>query len=156
MGEVTLLRIDDRLIHGQITTAWLRLYPSNTVIIANERISKSAMYKSIFAAAAISGVEILLFSSNDAVDYINKADAERKIFIITPSPVDVVALIDAGLKIDKINIGGLQGRPNTKKLSKVVYATDEEEKAFLKLRAYGVEMEVQMVPTDRISRLELA
>lgn len=156
MGEVTLLRVDDRLIHGQVTTAWLRVYPSNTIIIANEKISKSAMYKSIFAATAISGVEIFLFSPNDAVDYMRKADAGKRIFIITPSPVDVVALIDAGLKIDKINIGGLQGRPNTKKLSKVVYATIEEEEAFLELRAYGVEMEVQMVPTDRTSRLELA
>jgi sorbose PTS system EIIB component len=155
MGEVTFLRIDDRLIHGQVTTAWLRVYPSNTIIIANERISKSPMYASIFAATAISDVQILLFSPHDASEYIQKSDAGKKIFLITPSPVDVVTLIDSGLKFKKINIGGLQGRPNTKKLAKVVYATPEEEKAFLALRAIGVEMEVQMVPTDRIAKLEL-
>jgi mannose/fructose/N-acetylgalactosamine-specific phosphotransferase system component IIB len=155
MGEVTLIRIDDRLIHGQVTTAWLRIYPSNTIIIANERISKNPMYKSIFAATAISGIDILLLSPNDAADYIKKAEQEKKILIITPSPVDVVALIDAGLKIEKIIVGGLQGRPNTKKLAKVVFATSDEEKAFLELRNRGVEMDVQMVPTDRITRLEL-
>jgi mannose/fructose/N-acetylgalactosamine-specific phosphotransferase system component IIB len=94
-------------------------------------------------------------SPNDAADYINKSDQEKKILIITPSPVDIVALIDAGLKIEKIIVGGLQGRPNTKKLAKVVFATGDEEKAFLELRNRGVEMEVQMVPTDRITRLEL-
>jgi len=155
MGEITLIRIDDRLIHGQVTTAWLRIFPSNKIIIANERIAKTPMYKSIFAATAIPGIDILLLSPVDAADYIKTADKEQKILIITPSPVDIVALIDAGLQIAKITVGGLQGRPNTKKLAKVVFATAQEEQAFLELRNRGVEMEVQMVPTDRITRLEL-
>jgi mannose/fructose/N-acetylgalactosamine-specific phosphotransferase system component IIB len=155
MGEITLIRIDDRLIHGQVTTAWLSVFPSNKIIIANERIAKTPMYESIFAATAISGIDILLLSPVDAADYIQKADRDQKILIITPSPVDIVALIDAGLKIEKLTVGGLQARPNTKKLAKVVFATTQEEKAFLELRDRGVEMEVQMVPTDRITRLDL-
>ncbi len=156
MGRVSLIRIDDRLIHGQVTTAWLRVYPSNVIIIANEKISTNPVYKSIMAAAAIPGIEILLLPPKDTVEFINNSDEGRKVFIISPSPVDVVALSDAGLEFNKINIGGLQGRPKTKKLSKVVYATAEEEKAFLDLRARGVEMEVQMVPTDRIGKLLLS
>jgi mannose/fructose/N-acetylgalactosamine-specific phosphotransferase system component IIB len=69
--------------------------------------------------------------------------------------VDIVTLLDKGLQIDKINIGGLQNRPGTTRLAKVVYAKDDEAAAFRELQTRGVEMEVQMVPTEKIAKLNL-
>ncbi len=155
MGKISLIRIDDRLIHGQVTTAWLRVYDANTIIIANERVAASPVYKSIFSVATVPGKEILLLTPAQAADHIKKSNPNEAFFIITPTPVDVVTLMDQGLEVKKINVGGLQGRPNTKKLAKVVYATPDEEKAFIELKTRGVEMEVQMVPTDRIASLDL-
>ena len=153
MGKISLVRIDDRLIHGQVTTAWLRIYDANTIIIANERVATSPIYKSIFSVAKVPGKEIMLMSPADAAAFIQKSD--DTFFIITPTPVDVVALMENGLDVKKINVGGLQGRPNTKKIAKVVYATSEELEAFNELKTRGVEMEVQMVPTDRIVYLDI-
>ena len=155
MGKISLIRIDDRLIHGQVTTAWLRVYNANTIIIANERVATSPVYKSIFSVATVPGKEILLMPPAEAADFIAKSDPEDSFFIITPTPLDVVVLMDQGLDVKKINVGGLQGRPNTKKLAKVVYATQEEEQAFKELKSRGVEMEVQMVPTDRVTSLTI-
>jgi mannose/fructose/N-acetylgalactosamine-specific phosphotransferase system component IIB len=155
MGKISLIRIDDRLIHGQVTTAWLRVYNANTIIIANERVATSPVYKSIFSVATVPGKEILLMPPTEAADFIAKSGPEDSFFIITPTPLDVVVLMDQGLDVKKINVGGLQGRPNTKKLAKVVYATPEEEQAFKELKSRGVEMEVQMVPTDRVTSLTI-
>jgi len=63
--------------------------------------------------------------------------------------------MDKGLQIDKINIGGLQNRPGTTRLAKVVYAKEDEIVAFKELHTRGVEMEVQMVPTEKITKLNL-
>jgi len=155
MGRVSLIRIDDRLIHGQVTTAWLRVYDANTIIIANERVAASSVYKSIFSVAQVPGKEILLLAPAAAAEHIQKSSPNETFFIITPTPVDVVTLMDNGLEVKKINVGGLQGRPNTRKIAKVVYATPDEEQAFIQLETRGVEMEVQMVPTDRIMYLDL-
>ncbi len=155
MGRISLIRIDDRLIHGQVTTAWLRVYDADTIIIANERVANSPVYKSIFSVAQVPGKEILLLAPTAAAEHIQKSDPHETFFVITPTPVDVVTLMDQGLEVKKINVGGLQGRPNTKKLAKVVYATPDEEKAFIELKSRGVEMEVQMVPTDRVAFLDL-
>jgi len=155
MGKISLIRIDDRLIHGQVTTAWLRVYNAKTIIIANERVATSPVYKSIFSVATVPGKEILLMPPAEAADFIAKSGPEDSFFIITPTPLDVVVLMDQGLDVKKINVGGLQGRPNTKKLAKVVYATPEEEQAFKELKSRGVEMEVQMVPTDRVTSLTI-
>jgi len=155
MGLVSLIRIDDRLIHGQVTTAWLRVYDANIIIIANERVANSPVYKSIFSVATVPGKEIVLLSPEDAADRIKNSENKDTFFVITPSPIDVVKLIKYGIEVKKINIGGLQGRPNTRKLAKVVYATPEEEKAFIELKNLKVEMEVQMVPTDRVAYLDL-
>jgi len=152
---IQLVRIDDRLIHGQVTTAWLRLFPSDTIIIANDRIAKDPTYAMIFSVAKVPGAKIFLLGTQEAADFLLGKGAERKVFLITPSPEDVVALMDAGVEINKINIGGLQMRPGAKSLARVVYAQPQEEAAFRELDARGVEMEVRMVPTDRIARLNL-
>ncbi len=155
MGKVSLVRIDDRLIHGQVTTAWLRVYDATTIVIASERVANSPIYKNIFSIATVPGKDILLMSPSETYKYISKSKPNENFFIIVPSPCDVIELMDNGLEINKINVGGLQGRPNTKKLAKVVYATPEEVAAFQELINRGVDMEVRMVPTDRISRLDL-
>ncbi len=155
MGKISLIRIDDRLIHGQVTTAWLRVYNANTIIIANERVATSPVYKSIFSVATVPGKEILLLPPEQAAEYIRNSGPNDSFFIISPTPLDVVVLMDQDLEIKKINVGGLQGRPNTKKLAKVVYATLDEENAFKELKSRGVEMEVQMVPTDRVTFLDI-
>ncbi len=155
MGRIALIRIDDRLIHGQVTTAWLRVYDANTIIIANERVANSPVYKSIFSVATVPGKDIVLLSPMEAAEMIKKSTANDSFFVITPTPVDVVTLMDHGVEVKKINVGGLQGRPNTKKLARVVYATPDEEKAFIELKNRSVEMEVQMVPTDRVAYLDL-
>jgi mannose/fructose/N-acetylgalactosamine-specific phosphotransferase system component IIB len=155
MGKISLIRIDDRLIHGQVTTAWLRIYDAKTIIIANERVANSPVYKNIFSVATVPGKELLLMAPADAAQYIADSAPDDSFFIITPTPVDVVTLMDRGLAVKKINVGGLQGRPNTKKLAKVVYATPDEENAFKELKSRGVEMEVQMVPTDRMTSLAI-
>jgi len=155
MGKISLIRIDDRLIHGQVTTAWLRVYDAKTIIIANERVAKSPVYKNIFSVATVPGKELLLMTPVEAAQYVADSAPDETFFIITPTPVDVVILMDQGMAIHKINVGGLQGRPNTKKLAKVVYATPDEENAFKELKSRGVEMEVQMVPTDRMTSLAI-
>ncbi len=153
--NISLIRIDDRLIHGQVTTAWLRVYPADVIIIANEKIANDPMYKAIFSVAQIPGKDIVLLSPVDAVKMIKDEKPETKFLIITPTPVDVVHLMDAGLDVDKINIGGLQNRPGTTRLAKVVYAKDEEINAFRELKNREVAMEVQMVPTEKVSKLNL-
>ncbi|NMB62939.1 MAG: PTS sugar transporter subunit IIB [Chloroflexi bacterium] len=154
-NNISLIRIDDRLIHGQVTTAWLRVYPADIIIIANEKIANDPMYKTIFSVAQVPGKQILLLSPEQTAIYIKKKNPMCKYLIITPTPVDVVALMDCGLSIDKINIGGLQNRPGTTRLAKVVYAKENEIVAFNELKTRGVEMEVQMVPTEKIAKLNL-
>jgi mannose/fructose/N-acetylgalactosamine-specific phosphotransferase system component IIB len=152
---VSMIRIDDRLIHGQVTTAWLRVYSSDIIIIANDRISKDPTMKMIFSINTIPGKQIKLLSILDTVQYLQGEGEKLKVFLITPSPVDVVALMDAGLPVTKINIGGLQGRPGARGIAKVVFALEAELQAFKELDSRGVDMEVQMVPTDRVARLNL-
>ncbi|NMC29630.1 MAG: PTS sugar transporter subunit IIB [Pelolinea sp.] len=153
--NISLIRIDDRLIHGQVTTAWLRVYPADEIIISNEKIANDPMYKAIFSVAQIPGKQILLLCPSDTVKRITEIKPDCKYLIITPTPVDIVTLMDKGLQIDKINIGGLQNRPGTTRLAKVVYAKEDEIVAFKELHTRGVEMEVQMVPTEKITKLNL-
>ena len=76
MGKVSLIRIDDRLIHGQVTTAWLRVYDATAIIIANERVATSPIYKSIFSVAQVPGKEILLLAPAAAAEFIQKSESQ--------------------------------------------------------------------------------
>lgn len=152
---ITALRIDDRLIHGQVTTAWLRLFPSDVILIANDCIASDPTYATIFTVATVPGTRIRLLGVAEAAAYLLGEGVGHKVFVVVPSPEDALGLIEAGVVIRKINIGGMQARSGARSLAKAVFAQPAEEAAFRALARRGVEMEVRMLPSDRVGRLNL-
>ena len=56
MKNIVLTRIDDRLIHGQVVTAWIKQYPINKILIIDDELSQNRLMERIYKAAAPMGV----------------------------------------------------------------------------------------------------
>ena len=52
MGEIVLVRIDDRLIHGQVMTAWVKETGANQIIIVDDEVSKDLFMSEVMKASA--------------------------------------------------------------------------------------------------------
>jgi mannose/fructose/N-acetylgalactosamine-specific phosphotransferase system component IIB len=99
MKNLVLVRIDDRLIHGQVVTQWMKDTHANKVLIIDDKLPEDAFMKRVLKAAAPPGVKCIVKSIADSIPYIQgdpKTDDEA-ILVLVKYPSVIEALLDAGL-----------------------------------------------------------
>lgn len=74
--------------------------------------------------------------------------------LLFTNSVDVNKLVENGLKLEKLNVGGMRMQEGRRNLSRAVAVTPEEEQAFKSLINNNVAVEIQMVPKDPIVELK--
>lgn len=151
---INLVRIDDRLIHGQVVTTWVKNYDIEQILVINDKVAGDQVQQSVLTMSAPPGIKVLAFGVDKFIDVLKKTEIKRNTMLILTNSVDVSRLVENGLSIDKLNVGGMRMQAGRKSLSRAVSVTPEEEEAFRKLLAANVKIEIQMVPKDSIVMLE--
>lgn len=145
---IELVRIDDRLIHGQVATTWTRDYGIEQILIIDDKTKNDPVQQSVANFAVPAGVKVIIFGVKQFGEVIKKTEIKRKTMLLFTNPLDILELVDKGLKISEINAGGMRFRDGRKRLSKAISVTEEEHQAFKKLMEKGISINVQMVPKD--------
>jgi PTS system mannose-specific IIB component len=148
--SVELVRIDDRLIHGQVVTTWVKDFGIEQVLIINDKAAADKTQKTVLTMAAPSGVKVLVFGVSQFIEIIKSTPIKKRTMLILSTSVDVLALAENGVKIEKINVGGMRMTEGRRSLSRAVAVTPEEEAAFRKLMELNLPVEIQMVPRDPV------
>lgn len=73
MKNILVTRIDDRLIHGQVVTAWIKQYPINKILIIDDELSRNKLMERIYKAAAPVGVEVMIMDQEHAKGFLKEA-----------------------------------------------------------------------------------
>ena len=66
MAEISLIRIDFRLIHGQVVTKWVKQANANRIIIVNDMLAKDEFLASVYKMAAPSNVKVDIFTIDES------------------------------------------------------------------------------------------
>ena len=146
MENIELVRIDDRMLHGQVVSTWLKDYSIEQVLIINDKAANDPIQKSVAGLAAPKEVKVHLFGVDQFIDKMKKTPIKRKTMLIFTTSTDVLKLVENGLDIKEVNVGGMRYNENRKKLSKAVSVTQEEEEAFKKLIEKDIKVFIQMIP----------
>lgn len=146
--SIKLLRIDDRLIHGQVATTWINDYKIEQVLIVNDKVANDPIQKSIASLAAPSNVRVLVFGLDQFINILKTNPIKRTTMLIFTTSTDVLKAIENGLDIKEINAGGMRFNSTRKRLTRAISVTPEEEDAFRKIINKGISVNVQMVPKD--------
>lgn len=152
---IQMLRVDHRLLHGQVAVAWFHELDINTILIANDEVAKDDLRKSAERLAKPERCKLVMKSVDDSIKTINSGITDKyKILILTESVADASKVVDGtGDAVKSVNLGGTIKRPGTKPYGKAVNLTDDEVKQLNKLQDQGVEVFVQMVPNDHKDEL---
>jgi len=154
--NIVLTRIDNRLIHGQVATQWSSTVGANLLLVANDKVSTDQFRQSLMDMAAPSYAKTRYFSLQKTIDVIHKASPAQKIFIICESPSDVLALVEGGVPIKKVNIGNMHMSEGKRQVAKTVAVDDKDVDDFRKLQEKGIELEIRKVPSEgseKVSKL---
>ena len=119
-NNIVFVRVDDRLIHGQVCTAWLHAYSQTKhILVVDDKTSQDPFMQTMFELLIPKTISIEIKSINDAIEEIKKG-LEKPTMIICKTPATVKALIDGGVDIDFFNIGGMgmSGKRNNERTSK--------------------------------------
>jgi PTS system mannose-specific IIB component len=143
------VRVDDRLIHGQVATRWATGLKVNRIMVIDDKVAVNEVEKSVLRMAAPTGVNTSILTVDKAANNIKNGNYQgQRVLVVIKTPEVAVQLLNAGLDVKKVNIGNLSNRPNTVQIKKSVSLSESERKAVDFLLEKGVEVTAQMVPDD--------
>lgn len=142
-----LVRIDDRLIHGQVTVAWGTWLETDRIVLVNDDVARTPWKRDLYAATDSLGAAISVLTIDGFLERLacNAWEKERTV-VVVESPRDLAALIRGGLSIDRANVGGMHHAPGKRELLPYVYVDDDDLTAMREILGRGVGLEARDVP----------
>ncbi|MFQ1741626.1 PTS sugar transporter subunit IIB [Aeromonas veronii] len=149
MKGIAHIRIDDRLIHGQVATRWVSYYSANRIMVIDDHVASNDVEKNILRMAAPSGVNTSIISTQTAIDNISSGKYfGQQVLVLVKHPGVIKKLVDAGLEIKEFNIGNMSNRPETTQVKRSISVTNTEKLDIIELINRGIKITARMVPDD--------
>ena len=146
--NIEFVRVDDRLIHGQVVTAWLHAYSNVThVLVVDDKTAEDPFMQTMFELLIPKGISIEIKNIKDAITEI-KAGLPKPTMMIVKTPATIKALIDGGVDISFFNIGGMGMTGKRYKFYRNISADDEERALLKELVNKGIKIEIQIIPAQ--------
>ncbi len=143
------VRMDNRLIHGQILVSWNAAFKIEHIIVTNDAVARDPLQVTLLKAVAPLTAKVSVLSIEDCVKYCTSPEAEKEnIFIIAKFPEDGLALVEGGLNLPVLNLGNQAFVRGSKKISNTVFLTESGVKALKKLHEKGIRITCRMMPSD--------
>lgn len=148
---ITFVRIDDRIIHGQVVTRWSMEYPCDGILAVNDKAAKDNILKSALKAASTK--KVLIYTYEEFLTKMEQAiKSEKKYFLITKEPITMAKLlVENNLKVEvkNINVGPQSARSGTKNVNNNADITEEEIDAYEKMFQKGYDIDFRLVPDGK-------
>ncbi|WP_332236942.1 PTS system mannose/fructose/N-acetylgalactosamine-transporter subunit IIB [Sporolactobacillus sp. KGMB 08714] len=151
MKNIVFVRIDDRLIHGQVMTAWVHNKNANEIVVIDDEVANDDFLIMIMKSVIPENIMLKILSCDTAASYLEKDDPNinNRIIVLVKNPKTIYRLIQKGVKLTHLNVGGMGATKERKKLFRNIAATDEERELFREIIKEGVNVEIQVIPDDK-------
>lgn len=150
---MTLVRIDNRLIHGQIIETWLPHTGAKNVIVANDELAADILQQEIMSIAIPQTITSVFVGVEDLpaeIEQIQNGNESTGILVLFSGCPDAKRAYEAGFGFESLNIGNIHYSPGKKQVSPSVALSDEDETCLRQLSKKGVELDFRCVPNDPV------
>ena len=148
-------RMDDRLIHGQVIIGWCGQLPVERLIVCDNEIASTEWERNLLLMAAPANLRAEICSVEQTANSVHLWKSSKKItLILLKSPQILQALLEEGISIEKVNIGGIHYREDRQEFLPYLFLSREEIEIFSQLIKTGIYFECQDLPTSNSYDLE--
>ncbi|NLW29678.1 MAG: PTS sugar transporter subunit IIB [Erysipelothrix sp.] len=152
---ISFVRIDDRIIHGQVITRWAKEYPCDGIVVVNDRVATTSVLKNSFVASTDKKVFVWTFE-----EFKTKAqkvlESDRAYFLITKDPIDMAKLlVDENFvpsNVKRVVVGPANDRPGAVKLGNNQSITQAEADALERIHQKGYDIEFALIAESSIGK----
>ncbi|HBG1839709.1 TPA: PTS sugar transporter subunit IIB [Clostridioides difficile] len=152
---VSLMRIDDRLIHGQVAYGWATSLGINVILVANDEAKNDQMKAMSLNLAKPSNVTLYIRGVEESGEIVEKFASSKKsnVLVLVKNTKDALVVAkNSGGVLKEINVGGLRYEEGKKKLTDLV-AVDDDINNFKQIGDLGIDIEFRMLPRDKKKQL---
>lgn len=147
---ITLLRVDHRLLHGQVAFSWTQYVGADCILIANDNVPNDELRKTTIKLAKPPSVKLVIKNIDDSIEAIKSGVTDKyNLFIVVESVDDAWRIANAVGNIKSINLGGIKAKEGSQNISKAINLLPKEIEQLQQLVGNGVEIEIRQVPNDR-------
>ena len=147
---ISLVRVDDRLVHGQVTVGWAPYLQASRIVVVSDRLAGNAVLAAILKSGSPVDVRIDVVCVGEAAGILRRGAASpSRMVVLFESLADVRHALETGMALEILNIGGLRGRGQGIRVSDAVFLSAGDQGVLRELSLKGVVIEVRIMPTDR-------
>lgn len=144
-----ILRIDDRLIHGQVVAGWARPLGIEELIIASDKISNDEWVCNAYRLAVPENISFHCYDITGCVQYLKDGGDKKRIMVVVEKPIDAYNLVKNDLKVNEIYIGGLGYREGARSIVPYIYLTSEDIEFLVKIHEMGIKIIGKQLPNSQ-------
>lgn len=150
-ANIVNVRIDERLIHGQVAGIWSTSLNTQRIIVINDEAAQDPLQKSSLRMAAPSSMRLSVLTVAEAAKNVQagKYGAQR-IFLLFKNPTDVLRYLEAGGELTTVNVGNMSYKEGTREVTKSIQVTKAEETVFEDIAKRQIKITAQRVPNDPV------
>ncbi len=148
--EYVLARIDSRLLHGQVATAWTKTTQPTRIIVVSDAVAKDDLRKKLIQQAAPPGVKAHVVPVHKMIE-LAKDDQHfggQRALLLFENPQDALRAVEGGVPLETINVGSMAHSPGKVQPNKVLAFSQDDIETFAKLKELGLKFDVRKVPND--------
>ncbi|QPJ25861.1 PTS sugar transporter subunit IIB [Listeria seeligeri] len=148
---IQFLRVDHRLLHGQVAVSWFNALDVNTILVANDGVAADDFRKSAIRLAKPEAAKLVMKSIDESIASINSGVTDKyNLLVVVESVGDAYKLIKGtNGKIPMLNLGGTKQREGTTNFSKAINLTAEEVEKLQELQKDAIDVFMQQVPYEK-------
>lgn len=145
--NIQLIRIDDRLIHGQVVLGWASHLNTKQIILCDDSVAANDWEKELYLSIIPKGMEAKILAVQELAELLkNEANDLSSAIILVNSPTTIEELLELGAPIKNVNVGGIHFKEGRKKILNYLYLNEDEVEAFKRCIEKGVHFECQDIP----------
>ncbi|MBL0349981.1 MAG: PTS sugar transporter subunit IIB [Elusimicrobia bacterium] len=146
---LALVRVDDRLVHGQVIEGWLPVIQAERLVVASDAASADPWQADFIRLAIPDGVRLDVVPVAAAAALLRDAAREKpRVLVLTAGVGDLRRLVEAGAPVDTVNLGGVHDGPGRTSVAPHLFLTEGDKDDLRALEARGVRIESRALPTD--------
>ncbi|MDR0820565.1 MAG: PTS sugar transporter subunit IIB [Endomicrobium sp.] len=146
---IVLVRIDDRLIHGQIVQGWLKILDVNIILVVSDIVTLDTVQQMLMTMAVPGNIKLDIKNLKDATNVITSRQYDReRVMILAVSPSDILYMIEAGADFKSVNVGGMHFINGKRQLLHNLCVNDSDVESLYKIHIKSIEIEGRILPED--------